>query len=99
MSAAAKSGDSITLNVPSDYEIDSPDWYIWTWGGGVSDQWIKGQGGNGSYTFSGVGANAIFCRMKPGTTPGWGNVWNQTSDMTITKGQTYTVTGWGLNVS
>ncbi|MBQ7218656.1 MAG: starch-binding protein, partial [Ruminococcus sp.] len=39
--------------------------------------------------------NIIFCRMNGATTENnWDNKWNQTDDLTIEDGGTYTVNGW-----
>lgn len=38
----------------------------------------------------------IFCRMNGNTmTNSWSNCWNQTDDLRIDDGNTYTITGWG----
>ncbi len=40
-------------------------------------------------------SNIIFCRMNGATTENnWGNKWNQTNDLAIEPGSTYTINGW-----
>ena len=39
--------------------------------------------------------NLIFCRMNPnGTASDWSGVWNQTENLTVQIGKTYTVNSW-----
>lgn len=73
------------------------DWYAWTWDSGSDGRWIKGSGSASSVQFSGnIGKSIIFVRLPQGESPsaGWGNIWNQTNDLTTKMGGTFKTTGW-----
>ncbi|WP_405345895.1 starch-binding protein, partial [Ruminococcus sp.] len=68
--------------------------YVWNDDG---EQWLTGTAVNGKYQFevpTGY-TNGIFTRMNPaGTADDWSGVWNQTGDLTLQIGKTYTITSW-----
>ena len=73
------------------------DWYAWTWDSGSDGRWIKGSGSASSVQFSGnIGKSIIFVRLPQGESPSadWGNIWNQTNDLTTKMGGTFKTTGW-----
>ena len=86
----------VTLNA-SATSTGTEDWYAWTWDSPTDGRWIKGSGSAASVSFSGnIGANIIFVRLPQGESPSsdWGNIWNQTQDLTTKKGGTFKTTGW-----
>ncbi|MBQ1830502.1 MAG: hypothetical protein II116_05575, partial [Ruminococcus sp.] len=59
--------------------------------------WVKGNGSASSVQFSGnIGKSIIFVRLPQGESPSadWGNIWNQTNDLTTKMGGTFKTTGW-----
>ena len=90
----------VTLNA-SATSTGTEDWYAWTWDSSSDGRWIKGSGSAASVSFSGnIGKNIIFVRLPKGETPAsnWGNVWNQTNDLTTKMGGTFKTTGWNNNI-
>lgn len=73
------------------------DWYAWTWNSDSDGHWVKGNGSASSVQFSGnIGKSIIFVRLPQGESPSadWGNIWNQTNDLTTKMGGTFKTTGW-----
>ena len=92
---SAPSG-GVTLNA-SATSTGTEDWYAWTWNSDSDGRWIKGSGSASSVQFSGnIGKSIIFVRLPQGESPSadWGNIWNQTNDLTTKMGGTFKTTGW-----
>ena len=92
--AAPSSGVTLDASATSK---GTEDWYAWTWDSGSDGRWIKGSGSASSVSFSGdLGNNIIFVRLPQGESPSadWGNIWNQTNDLTTKLGGTFKTTGW-----
>ena len=86
----------VTLNA-SATSTGTEDWYAWTWSSDSDGHWLKGNGSASSVSFSGdLGNNIIFVRLPQGQSPSadWGNIWNQTNDLTTKLGGTFKTTGW-----
>ena len=86
----------VTLNA-SATSTGTEDWYAWTWSSDSDGHWVKGNGSASSVSFSGdLGNNIIFVRLPQGESPSvdWGNIWNQTNDLTTKMGGTFKTTGW-----
>lgn len=73
---------------------------------GENFTWVKLEGSEGVYTVElsneqlTTYTNIIFCRMAYGTVETiWENRWNQTEDLLLSGGTTYTITAWGENNS
>ena len=68
--------------------------YVWNDDG---DRWITGTAVNGKYQFevpTGF-TDGIFVRMDSAkAADDWSSVWNQTGDLTLQIGKTYTITSW-----
>lgn len=92
---SAPSG-GVTLNA-SATSTGTEDWYAWTWNSDSDGHWVKGNGSASSVQFSGnIGKSIIFVRLPQGESPSadWGNIWNQTNDLTTKMGGTFKTTGW-----
>jgi len=92
--AAPSSGVTLDASATSK---GTEDWYAWTWDSGSDGRWIKGSGSASSVQFSGnIGKSIIFVRLPQGESPSadWGNIWNQTNDLTTKMGGTFKTTGW-----
>ncbi len=92
--AAPSSGVTLDASATS---TGTEDWYAWTWDSGSDGRWIKGSGSASSVQFSGnIGKSIIFVRLPQGESPSadWGNIWNQTNDLTTKMGGTFKTTGW-----
>lgn len=92
---SAPSG-GVTLNA-SATSTGTEDWYAWTWNSDSDGHWVKGNGSASSVSFSGdLGSNILFVRLPQGESPSadWGNIWNQTNDLTTKMGGTFKTTGW-----
>ncbi|MBU5463028.1 alpha-amylase family glycosyl hydrolase [Lachnoclostridium sp. MSJ-17] len=86
----------VTLNA-SATSTGTEDWYAWTWSSDSDGHWVKGNGSASSVQFSGnIGKSIIFVRLPQGESPSvdWGNIWNQTNDLTTKLGGTFKTTGW-----
>ncbi len=102
---------SVFLNVPSEYAASNALWYAYTWSTGTDSEWIEGTllekdaNNNRKYQFNynPSKTNVIFVRMNPygSNIPSFddGTKWNQTENWSFVEGRTYTITGWGLDVS
>ena len=81
-----ESGTWLYLKPNSNWLQDNARFAVYTWDGG--DQWfdMKDSDSDGIYEVlipEGI-SNIIFCRMNPGASAnGWGNKWNQTSDLKV----------------
>ena len=73
---------------------DGAVWYAYTWSTDQDQTWIPESNGG---RFIGLKDKVIFVRMNPAfkNNPSWDGKWNQTEDLTVQKGSTYTITGWG----
>ena len=92
---SAPSG-GVTLNA-SATSTGTEDWYAWTWNSDSDGHWVKGNGSASSVQFSGnIGKSIIFVRLPQGESPSadWGNIWNQTNDLTTKMGGTFKTPGW-----
>ena len=74
------------LTPNSNWKTDNPWYSAYFFGNG--ETWVKMTDSNsdGIYEVEAPAGypNVIFCRMNPSATDtGWGNVWNQTSDLTV----------------
>ena len=68
--------------------------YVWNDDG---EKWLTGTAVNGKYQFEVPAGytDGIFVRMDPAkTADDWDSVWNQTGDLTLQIGKTYTITSW-----
>lgn len=81
-----ESGTWLYLKPNSNWLQSNARFAVYTWDGG--DQWfdMKDSDSDGIYEVlipEGI-SNIIFCRMNPGASAnGWGNKWNQTSDLKV----------------
>lgn len=89
-------GKSASLD-PSKLQQNNEDWYAWTWNEGENGVWVTPTNG---LTFQGLKDKVIFVRVKEGSgvpPTTWsisGDIWNQTSDLDVVNGGTYTVSGY-----
>ena len=90
-------GDAVVLNAAATCTGDER-WYAWTWNDGEG-RWVKGDGDASAVTFAGLDSRVIFVRVNPDMDIDWnnGSVWNQTDDLTVVPGGTFTTTGWAAN--
>ncbi len=96
--ANAAEGDQVLYLKPNENWLkDSARFAIYYWDASGSAWTDMADTDNDGYYEGAVPAgisNIIFCRMNPGITANdWGNVWNQTSDLTVPADSTncYTV--------
>ncbi len=68
-------------------------WYAYTWNTDDDKIWVPETSGG---RFIGLKDKVIFVRMNPACNgnPSWNYKWNQTDDLTVQKGKTYTITAW-----
>ena len=68
-------------------------WYAYTWNTDDDKIWVPETSGG---RFIGLKDKVIFVRMNPACNgnPSWDYKWNQTDDLTVQKGKTYTITAW-----
>ena len=107
ITASAADDSTVYLNPGNDWVGGEARFAIYTWGGPAGEQWIDMTDANSDGIYEGVVpagySNIIFCRMNPAYTENmWNNdttydrVWNQTVDLTLYAGGTFTITDpWG----
>ena len=102
ITASAAEDSTVYLNPGSDWAVSDARFAIYTWGGDAGEKWIDMTDANSDGVYEGVVpagyADIIFCRMDPTSTENaWGSsVWNQTVNLTLYAGGTFTVTDpWG----
>lgn len=84
---------SATLEPDRLQTTDNEDWLAWTWND-TTDGELKHPVDQNNLTFFELKNNVIFVRVAPGTTTlsdNWSNVWNQTVDLVVQDGGTYTL--------
>ena len=92
--------DRVTFDGTFPEENDKPaNWFAWTWDDGTDGEWVTADADSSDVAhiyFSGLKSHVIFVRMDPAAaTPSWDAKWNQTNDLDLVAGGTYTITGWG----
>ena len=92
---------TVTLN-PGVWAADNPNYelYVSDYNGFGVEKWysLSGSGSAYSVSLSNIpdGAILIFCRMNPsGTAHDWAGKWDQTINLSILDGDTYSISGWG----
>lgn len=92
---------TVTLN-PGVWAADNPNYelYVSDYDGFGTNHWYSLTGGGSAYSISLSNipdcAVLIFCRMNPsGTAHSWDGKWDQTADLSILGGDTYSISGWG----
>ena len=81
------------------WKADGAKVQAYVWGDKASAKWLTATSvSNNVYTFEvpdGGYTKVIFCRMNPsGPASSWDGKWNQTEDLTIQIGKTFTVNSW-----
>ena len=110
ITASAADDSVVYLNPGSDWMDGDARFAAYTWGGTAGEQWINMTDEDGDGIYEAVipagYPNVIFCRMNPAFTENMWNtgsetddnkpVWNQTVDLTVYAGGTFTITDpWG----
>ena len=110
ITASAADDSTVYLNPGNDWIGGDARFAIYTWGGAAGEKWIDMVDSDSDGIYEGVVpagySNIIFCRMNPAFTENKWNtgsetddnkpVWNQTVDLTLYAGGTFTITDpWG----
>ena len=94
----ATGDNTVVLNAT--FDTSYANWFVWTWTGDNEGHWVGGSGtSSADITFTGVEEKVIFVRMNPskcddGQNPNWDAKTDQTDDLTVVNGGTYTLTDW-----